>query len=101
MRRAPRPPLMLTALQSRAAPGNMTMTNAVIVRANNNRRPKPVVGEDLFLRAEWLTTGLSSSDQYVVRYTVDGLPADSNVLTGEAGTSRGYSWYRNGWWLGP
>lgn len=101
MRRTTRPRLALCALESRVNPGNLTLTNALIVDASNNPQPNPVVGENIFLRAEWLTTGLSSSDQYVVRYTVDGLPADSGVLAGQAGTNLSYSWYRNGWWLGP
>src|SRR5262249_7411055 len=101
MRRTRRPRPALVCLESRINPGNLTITNALIVDANNNPQPNPVVGEDIYLRAEWQTSGLSPADQYVVRFTVDGRPGDSAVLTGDVGNGLTYSWYRNGWWLGP
>src|SRR5947209_8435971 len=100
IRRARRPRLALHALEDRVNPGNLTITNAYVVDANDNPQPSPVVGEDVYIRAEWTTTGLSGSDHYVVRYTVDGLPADSGVIAGQSGTGT-WAWYRNGWWLGP
>jgi hypothetical protein len=100
-RRPPRPRLALQSLEDRVNPGNLTLTNALIVDAGNNPQPSPVVGEDVYLRAEWQTSGLTAADQYVVRFWVDGVPADSATIAGQAGSNLTYSWYRNGWWLGP
>src|SRR5262245_10898527 len=97
-----RPILMLEPLEPRDVPtGNLTITNALLVDAGNNPITAPVYGEMVFIRAEWRTSGLSSSDQYVVRFYVDGVPLDSASITGQPGTNLNYYWYRGGWYAAP
>ncbi|HEY1376237.1 MAG TPA: peptidoglycan DD-metalloendopeptidase family protein [Gemmataceae bacterium] len=92
----------LLPLEDRVTPaGNLHITAAQLVDGNNVPEAAPVTGQMIFLRADWTTTGLAGGEQYVVRYSVDGVPADSGTLTGAAGTNLGYELYRGGWYAAP
>jgi hypothetical protein len=81
--------LELEALENRLAPvGNLAITGAFVVDGNNQPITPltgPVVGEQVFLRAEWTSSGLDGKEQYVVRFAVDGVPLDSFPIQGRAG----------------
>lgn len=80
---------------------NIQITNVLVVDASNNVMTAPVVGQMVFLRAEWRTTDLTSANQYVVRFSIDGVPLDSGTVTGAPGTNLNYNWYRGGWYASP
>jgi murein DD-endopeptidase MepM/ murein hydrolase activator NlpD/Ca2+-binding RTX toxin-like protein len=94
--------LCLEELEPRLAPAtNLTITAALLVDGNNNPITAPVIGQEVFVRAEWETTDLNASQQYVVRYLVDGVPLDSATQTGQAGQNLTWNWYRSGWYASP
>src|SRR4051794_15821804 len=63
----------LERLEDRTTPaGNLTLTNAVLVDANNVAIAAPVKGEMVFIRAEWTSQGLGAGDTYRISYSVDG-----------------------------
>lgn len=89
-------------LETRTAPAaNLRITNALLVDANNNPISEPVVGGMTFVRAHWTTTDLTTSDQYVVRFEVDGVPLSSSTITGAAGVNLPYFWWLGGWYASP
>src|SRR5205085_1891813 len=65
----------------------------------NSPLANPVYGQDVYLRASWNASSMVGGETCTVRYTVNGVPADSGIITHSAG-SGGYSWYRSGWWIG-
>ena len=60
---------------------DLAITDAFLVDRMNNPIAAPVEGELAFVRAEWQTTDLNPSQQYVVHYQMDGITVASNVLT--------------------
>jgi murein DD-endopeptidase MepM/ murein hydrolase activator NlpD len=94
--------LGLQILEDRTVPvGNLQITNAFLVDAHHISEVAPVTGQMIYIEADWTTTGLSGGEQYVVRYSVDGVPVDSATITGQAGTNLSYSRYRGGWYAAP
>ena len=73
---------------------DLEITNAFLVDRFNNPISAPVEGELAFVRAEWRTTDLNSSQQYVVHYEMDGITVESGVISGAAGINLPYNWYR-------
>ena len=81
--------------------GNLWITSAQLVDANDDPVSSLVVGEEVFVEAQWMATGLSPSDQYDVRFTVDGVSLDSQTINGQAGQNLPYYWYLGGWFASP
>ena len=80
---------------------NITLTGAHLIDSSDRPITAPVTGEEVFLEADWTTSGLSPSDQYLVSFTVDGVTLSSTTLTGQAGTGLSYDWYLGGWYASP
>ncbi|HEX4612622.1 MAG TPA: peptidoglycan DD-metalloendopeptidase family protein, partial [Urbifossiella sp.] len=93
--------LSLVQLEGRSLPANLTLTHVLLVDLNNDPVAAPNVGEEVFVRAEWTTDGLTANDHYTVGFVVDGVELDSAPLTGEAGDGLSYSWYTGGWFAAP
>src|SRR5262245_50499539 len=103
MRAARRPfaRLAVERLEDRTTPtGNLHITGATLVDADA-AEAAPVTGQMVYVQATWTTTGLAGGEQYAVRFSVDGVPADSGTITGQAGTNLSYYWYRGGWYAAP
>jgi hypothetical protein len=94
--------LRLEELEPRLAPAvNLKITSAFLVDANLDPITAPAVGQRVFILAEWQTTDLTASNQYVVRYWVDGVALDSATITGTPGQNVNWNWYRDGWYASP
>ncbi len=89
---------VLFRLEERHSPANLTLTSIELVDGNQNPQPTPVLGQMISVLARWTNTAMSGSESYVVRYFVDGVPADSATLTGGNGN---FVWYRNGFYASP
>ena len=64
----------LERLECRGLPGKPVDYEHQLVDANDDRVSSLVVGEEVFVDPQWMATGLSPpSDQYDVRFTVDGV----------------------------
>src|SRR5262249_61170350 len=63
--------------------GNLWITGAQLVDSGDHSVSTLAIGEEVFVEAQWMTSGLSPSDQYVVRFTVDGVPLDSQTISGQ------------------
>ena len=73
-----RAPLWIEQLEDRTLlAGNLSMTSLTLVDGGNNVITLPVIGEKTYVRANWTTTGLAAADQYIVRFSMDGVPLDS------------------------
>lgn len=77
---------------------NMQITAAFVCDGNAVAQAAPVLGQKVILRANWTVTN-SGSEQYLVRFTVDGITIDSGTVT-NAGNG-GYYWYLGGWYATP
>ena len=77
--------------------GNLSITGAQLVDASDQPVAAPVVGEEVFVEARWESSGLSASDRYTVRFSVDGVALDSSTIDGQAGDSLPFHWYIGGW----
>ncbi len=87
--------LVLESLEHRnLLAADLEITDAFLVDRWNNRIAAPVEGELAFVRAEWRTTDLNPSQQYVVHYEMDGITVASGTLTGMSGTNLSFNWYR-------
>ncbi|MCA9177360.1 MAG: VCBS repeat-containing protein, partial [Planctomycetales bacterium] len=80
---------------------NLEVTNARLVDQFNNPIVAPVHGEQVFVRTEWTTSDLTTAHKYRVRYWIDGVPIDSDEITGAAGQGLAYNWYVGGWYATP
>lgn len=87
------------ALESRLAPANLTITNLEVVDASNVLDPHPVYGQMIYLRASWSSSAMAGTESCVVRYTVNGLSADSNSIAYPAGNGN-WIFYLGGWYAG-
>ena len=66
-----------------AAP-NIAITSLRLCDADGNPIASVVTGQEVFLRADWVTTGSASDHYYFVRYTIDGVTVDGgNVFERE------------------
>jgi murein DD-endopeptidase MepM/ murein hydrolase activator NlpD len=81
--------------------GNLTITGAHLVDSRDEALPAPVVGEEVFVEADWTSSGLSASDQYTVQFTVDGVSLESPAIDGLPGTGVPQDWYLGGWFTSP
>ncbi len=56
-----------------------------------------MIGEEVFVEAQWDSSGLSSTDQYTVQFTMDGVSLMSSAISGQAGDNQPFNWYLGGW----
>src|SRR2546423_1386124 len=87
----------LEILESRIAPANLVLTNALLVNAHDFAMPSPDIGEMVFVEADWTTNNLPSNASYHISYAVDGVTLNTSSLTYGAGSSGTQSWY---WYIG-
>lgn len=90
--------LSIEQLEDRLAPANLAITGIQLVDGNNNAITAPVVGQQVYYRASWAATGFTSSAQYVVRYTVDGVSVDTETLNLSNGN---FVWFRGTTYASP
>ena len=97
--RVGRSPAEIQLLEQRVllSGANLQITDAFLVSGTDQEISAPALGQMIFVQANWTTEDLSSSNDYVVRFTVDGVPINSSVITGQAGTGLNYSWWIGGW----
>ena len=81
--------------------GNLWMTGAYLVDSHDEPVNAPFIGEEVFIDAQWSSSGLSSSDQFTVQFTVDGVSLNSPTITGEAGQNATYHEFWGGWYAAP
>ena len=74
---------------------DLQITNAFLVDSQNNPISSVVEGEVAYVRAQWQTTGLSSSQQYHVHFEMDGVTVASGTITGQSGSGLSYFWWRS------
>lgn len=85
-------------LEGRALPaGNLWIIGASLVNATDQPVSSLVVGEEVFVEAQWMSSGLSASDRYTVQFSVDGVSIDSTTITGVAGSNLPFYWHAGGW----
>ena len=89
----------MTRLEDRLAPANLSLTAAFNCDGYGVALSNPVYGQDVFIRANWNASGMAGTETGTVRYTVNGVAADSSVISYLAG-SNAYGFYRAGWWIG-
>ncbi len=91
--------LFLDRLEDRCIPANLTLSTAYLCdkTASYAPMPNPVIGQMIAIRAVWSGSGLTGADQYVVRYSIDGVELDSSTFTG---TNSG-DWIRWDWYASP
>ena len=85
----------------RVLAANLQISDALLVDQFNNPISAPYHGEEVYVRAEWLTTDLAFSDQYRVRFAIDGTSIDSATINGSGGTNVAHSWHLGGWYASP
>jgi hypothetical protein len=72
--------------------GNIAITAASVVDANENPISAPSIGEWVYIEADFTTTNLPSDASYRVSFTVNGLTLDSSYVTWGAGTPGTSNW---------
>ncbi len=93
--------LGLDRLEDRSVPADLNITSVVLVDSSGaDLVGDPVTGEQVFLKATYDTTGLSTSDSYILRFNVDGIPLVSPTQTGAAGNQT-LTFTTGGWFAGP
>ena len=86
-------PLVLELLESRVTlTGNIAITGASVVDANNSPLTSVSAGQWVSISASFTTEGLPSDAAYRVGFTVNGLTMDSTEVTWGAGVSGTESW---------
>ncbi len=78
--------LNLERLEDRFAPANLTLTSIELVDGFHQPIAAPVLGQQVLLRATVTSDGLTGSEEYIVRFTVDGISLDSATLTSTTGS---------------
>jgi hypothetical protein len=89
---------IVEGLEDRLLLANLRITDLKIVDASDAPLPAPVIGQKYLLEADWTTTDLSAGDNYIVRFSVDGIPLDSATIAGSSGANLSYYWYLGGWY---
>ena len=70
----------IEALEGRALmAGNLKITSAQLADIQGNPIASVVTGEQVWLRADWTSSGLAA-DRYSVHFVVDGVPLDSATI---------------------
>src|SRR4051812_22118051 len=73
-------------LEDRSVPANLQMTGVQLLDGFGTAIAAPILGGKYQVRATWNTTGLTASNNYIVRISVDGIPLNSVSIAGQAGT---------------
>ena len=86
--------------------GDLRLTGVQFVDIDNNPIGTPVVGEQIFLRAEWTATDLASSDTYYLRVTdqtqgISPIVLNSSTFRRQAAGVETRMTVIGGWYAGP
>jgi murein DD-endopeptidase MepM/ murein hydrolase activator NlpD len=91
----------LAELEDRTVPtGNLHITGAHIVDANDVSETAPVTGQMVYVEADYTSTNMSGGEQMIVGYTIDGVSVDGGAITAPAGNGS-WAYYRGGWYAAP
>jgi murein DD-endopeptidase MepM/ murein hydrolase activator NlpD len=97
--------LRVESLEDRVTPdGTITLYNAFLVDANNNRLTAPPdKGEEVFVQADFTTQNLPADASYRVVFNLDGVTLQSYTISFGAGHSQteNWYWYLGGWYASP
>ena len=88
-------------LEGRLVLSSLQIQSAILVDADDTPITAPAIGEEVFIRASWTTTGLLNSDQYTVGFTVDGVTLQSSLIQGQPGTDVPTNTFVGGWFASP
>lgn len=64
---------------------NLQITSIELTNGLDQPIAAPVIGQAIKVRARWTSSGLDPTQQYVVRFVVDGVPLESATITGQVG----------------
>jgi CSLREA domain-containing protein len=76
--------------------GDIEIQSVGFVDPFGNEIDDPVIGQKMFLKANWSFTGLLPGDDYLVRFDVDGVSLDSAIIEGTTGDFT-YQCWLGGW----
>jgi murein DD-endopeptidase MepM/ murein hydrolase activator NlpD len=89
-------------LEDRLTPtGNLHISSIYLVEAGDVPGPAPVIGQMVYVHANWTTTGLANGEMYYVRFSVDGVAQDRGPYLSQTGTNVAISDYVGGWYAAP
>jgi murein DD-endopeptidase MepM/ murein hydrolase activator NlpD len=93
--------LRAEALEERAAPANLRITNLVLSDGDGNPISSVPLGEQVVLRADWVSDDLAAGQQYFVRFTLDGVNFDNPPVSADPGPGLQYSEVGMTWFARP
>ena len=82
---------LMERLEDRLVLASLQIQNALLVDAAGLAITAPVIGEEVFLQANWITSGLNATNAYFVGFTIDGVTLPSGVFQGQTGQGLGFS----------
>lgn len=101
-KRRMRSPAFPEALEGRVLLSNLRLDDAFLIDGAGQRVETVPVGGTVSIRADFSTFQLASDDQYIVRYSVDGVSLHSPLLDYGAGVSFDTFYrYRYNWYASP
>ena len=87
---------LVERLEDRLVLASLQIVNALLVDAAGLPIQAPVIGEEVFLEANWTTSALDATDRYDVAFTVNGVTLQSGQFQGQTGQNT-YSTVVGGW----
>jgi murein DD-endopeptidase MepM/ murein hydrolase activator NlpD len=93
----------LLRLEDRLAPANLAIMSAQLMdnQFPPSPQPVPILGQRLFIRADWTVTATNGTDQFAVQIAVDGVPIETGNYFTTIGTNVPYDVTLNGWYAKP
>ncbi len=88
------------SLEERLAPANLHLSGVALVDAYAVAQAAPVTGQMIYVQANYSTSSMVGGEQFVIRFTVDGVPVDTATITASAGGGS-FSISRGGWYATP
>ncbi len=85
-------------MENRLVPTNLRLSDIQLVDGYNQPLDSPVVGQQIFIRATWEATEISTSDSFKVRYFVDDVFVETPVIQGNKGH---HYWYMGTTYASP
>jgi murein DD-endopeptidase MepM/ murein hydrolase activator NlpD len=96
-----RVPLVAEVLEDRSAPANLRITNLSLSDGNGNPISVVPLGEQVVLRADWVSDNLTAGREYFVRFTFDGVNFDNEPISAQAGSGLLYAEVGKTWFATP
>jgi murein DD-endopeptidase MepM/ murein hydrolase activator NlpD len=88
-------------LEDRVVLASLQIQTALLVNSAGLAITAPAIGEQVFIEAKWITSGLTTTEAYYVDFTVDGVTLQSGEFTGQTGQSLAFSTVVGGWFAAP